>query len=808
MAGAVRDGVGHDGGAPAAGAGRGHDRAGGAAAFAAALAGAGAPGGAAKGLMGALSERAASDPEGLEAVLRAAYGGRAAGGRGEALVARLAAGDVPRPELRLAGEELMPEGALGAYEAARPGRGGRRAGTVWLHRDLVRDPEAMARTLAEELGHHLDAQLGRGDARGDEGAVFARLVLGERLSPAALEGLRAEDDHGRLADGRRVEFREEPSADGSGRADDGRGSGGGSSGGDGYSPSDTPGERDGSARGGAEVDRGAGTGSTGTGGSGGDGHSPSDTPGERDGSTRGGATVGGGASSGAGSSVGHGYDDGPVAAMNGAVGAGGPGRSERRLDDDEGAASRRRAGGASGGDGPAFERAGRGGRPSAPTRGSGGTPADRGGDAEPGLGGVPLDDPVRSAWGGPAPRSSEAERAEEEIAREEEERRAQEAEAWGAASATTPRNQDARWKETQAIREVMVPGAQPPGALSLHPSENRAQDYPFHPVNQNRDHGRYRPVGTPPPRQRDRGLTLDLAEMARHPGQAALGLGKSVANAVSDTAELAGKASGYVVDVAPHQLRDAIAQSLGFDEAAERAREQARAGADAVRGFDLPTFEYVTTAEEGGALLGIVGATVAGGAGLLRAGGRVATRKAADEAVDTLRTPKRPRPISTAPGSTPSVPPARMRPGIEAHIRDRDFNVPRREGIGGAHNAEEFQKAMDAEGGEIVGNPVAHPSIPGIEHVRYQMPKRDHTGEIIKGEFQSRVREKTIYDPAIIPDETMMRWGREAAEDAMHANGGTLPHEWTGRSLDGAPIHRYADTATGEVTSFFVEMPK
>ena len=52
------------------------------------------------------------------------------------------------------------------------------------------------RSLTEELGHHLDVLLNAADTAGDEGAVFAELLLGRGLSRAEMALLRAEHDQG------------------------------------------------------------------------------------------------------------------------------------------------------------------------------------------------------------------------------------------------------------------------------------------------------------------------------------------------------------------------------------------------------------------------------------------------------------------------------------------------------------------------------------------------------------------------------------------------------------------------------------
>ena len=157
------------------------------------------PEGSADGAWDALVAKAMQDPGGMRALLTAAFGDRATGGRGVDLVERLARGAVGRPDVKVAGGGLLP-GAAGAYASG----GG---GTVWVREGL--GAGEVARTVAEELGHHLDAELGPGDAAGDEGAIFARLLFGERLSPEALARLRSEDDGGALSDGTRLELRRE-----------------------------------------------------------------------------------------------------------------------------------------------------------------------------------------------------------------------------------------------------------------------------------------------------------------------------------------------------------------------------------------------------------------------------------------------------------------------------------------------------------------------------------------------------------------------------------------------------------------------
>jgi len=68
-------------------------------------------------------------------------------------------------------------GAAGAYAAS--------TSTIYLNEEWLASAtqdQALA-VLTEELGHHLDARLNQKDTPGDEGLTFARLLLGNEISP-------------------------------------------------------------------------------------------------------------------------------------------------------------------------------------------------------------------------------------------------------------------------------------------------------------------------------------------------------------------------------------------------------------------------------------------------------------------------------------------------------------------------------------------------------------------------------------------------------------------------------------------------
>ncbi|WP_235533144.1 EndoU domain-containing protein, partial [Paenibacillus sp. Leaf72] len=135
-------------------------------------------------------------------------------------------------------------------------------------------------------------------------------------------------------------------------------------------------------------------------------------------------------------------------------------------------------------------------------------------------------------------------------------------------------------------------------------------------------------------------------------------------------------------------------------------------------------------------------------------------------------------------------------PKLEGHIKYIDPEVPRSRGIGGAHNKVEFYK-NDVN----VLNVEKHPSMPGVEKVTYQIPSIDgKTGEITGWKAKEYV--KTIYDPKVISDEEYIKFGKEAANNALSK--GKLGREWEGYDSNGVKWMGYADS-DGKVTSFFPE---
>ena len=93
------------------------------------------------------------------------------------------------PPVTILPPEALP-GAAGAYAIE--------TGTIYLNQAWLQtaDQQAAVAVLTEELGHHLDARLNASDTSGDEGELFALLLLGENPATEQRSRLTQEDDWG------------------------------------------------------------------------------------------------------------------------------------------------------------------------------------------------------------------------------------------------------------------------------------------------------------------------------------------------------------------------------------------------------------------------------------------------------------------------------------------------------------------------------------------------------------------------------------------------------------------------------------
>ncbi|MFN9176292.1 MAG: hypothetical protein ACK58N_17780 [Synechocystis sp.] len=94
------------------------------------------------------------------------------------------------PDREVLPDEVL-QGAIGAFSA--------QTRKIYLSESVVNgDSRQLQAVLLEEIGHYLDSAVNGKDTPGEEGAIFAALIMGESLSGAELTQLRAEDDHGAI----------------------------------------------------------------------------------------------------------------------------------------------------------------------------------------------------------------------------------------------------------------------------------------------------------------------------------------------------------------------------------------------------------------------------------------------------------------------------------------------------------------------------------------------------------------------------------------------------------------------------------
>jgi hypothetical protein len=96
-------------------------------------------------------------------------------------------GSLPEIEI-LSSQEI--NGARGAFS--------KDTDQIYLSQEFIAEnqsnPEAITQVLLEEIGHWVDSRINLTDPLGDEGAIFASLVLGDSLTESDMARLRAEND--------------------------------------------------------------------------------------------------------------------------------------------------------------------------------------------------------------------------------------------------------------------------------------------------------------------------------------------------------------------------------------------------------------------------------------------------------------------------------------------------------------------------------------------------------------------------------------------------------------------------------------
>ena len=137
---------------------------------------------------------------------------------------------------------------------------------------------------------------------------------------------------------------------------------------------------------------------------------------------------------------------------------------------------------------------------------------------------------------------------------------------------------------------------------------------------------------------------------------------------------------------------------------------------------------------------------------------------------------------------------------LKDHIINGSENVGA-SGINGAHNKENFTKLAEKNGIRI-DSIAPNSQMDGVEKIQYSIPKKGRDGKPTS-EFKASKKYKTVYNPNVISNDKYIRYGIEAANNAVkNSSTGKLKREWSGIDNQGIEWHGYCD-GDGNITSFY-----
>ncbi|MEG2378077.1 MAG: CdiA family toxin C-terminal domain-containing protein, partial [Clostridia bacterium] len=124
-------------------------------------------------------------------------------------------------------------------------------------------------------------------------------------------------------------------------------------------------------------------------------------------------------------------------------------------------------------------------------------------------------------------------------------------------------------------------------------------------------------------------------------------------------------------------------------------------------------------------------------------------------------------------------------------------------GVSGAHNGDNFKKAIRNYGVAPIQGPDSvtnHPTIKGIYNQKYLIPRNDGMG------MRAKIFKKTLYDPRIISNKKMMRWSNEALSRAQIEMGSNGSYTIAGKAENGLKFNGFI--RDGRITSFYPVIKK
>ena len=140
----------------------------------------------------------------------------------------------------------------------------------------------------------------------------------------------------------------------------------------------------------------------------------------------------------------------------------------------------------------------------------------------------------------------------------------------------------------------------------------------------------------------------------------------------------------------------------------------------------------------------------------------------------------------------------KISPNARHHLANYD-GYERAKGIKGAHNQEEFLKAVDKHSNDLVIID-SNSEIKGITQYRYGYKKQDRAGNYT-GEVKEYRMPKTVYDPNVFTDEKMYQLGSQAANKgySQAIQDGKTVYTSSQKGID---FHVYLDRETKEISNF------
>ena len=141
--------------------------------------------------------------------------------------------------------------------------------------------------------------------------------------------------------------------------------------------------------------------------------------------------------------------------------------------------------------------------------------------------------------------------------------------------------------------------------------------------------------------------------------------------------------------------------------------------------------------------------------------------------------------------------------GIADHLTKFD-GFSQKTGISGTHNLDEFMQAATQNNVKILSQTPG--SANGIVNIEYQIPALDRAGKVAIDEagatiYKNQVLLKTVYDPSVISNQTIVDLGQQAATSGYQQAVSSGAQAYNAEA-GGIQFRVYIDPKTGNITNY------